>query len=207
MAMQKIVILGEGGVGKSALVIQFTQNHFVRDYDPTIENSYRKQITIDEEVCMLDILDTAGQEEYSVMRDQYIRTGGGFLIVYSIANKDTFDAMEDFRDQILRVKDSSSYPMVLLGNKCDLEDQRKVTQAEGKDLAKKFGCPFFETSAKTRVNIEEAFEQLVRDIRGNLNKGKAEETGGLAKKQGKGLFKSNSLKNLRSSLQNKCILQ
>jgi small GTP-binding protein len=117
MSLQKIVILGEGGVGKSALVIQFTQNHFVRDYDPTIENSYRKQITIDDEVCMLDILDTAGQEEYSVMRDQYIRTGGGFLIVYSIANRDTFEAMEDFRDQILRVKDSSSYPMVLLGNK------------------------------------------------------------------------------------------
>jgi len=93
------------------------------------------------------------------MRDQYIRTGGGFLLVYSIANRETFDVMEgmvlnqeglfinacaDFRDQILRVKDSNSYPMVLIGNKCDLEDQRRVSTNEGNELAKKFGCRFFE---------------------------------------------------------------
>jgi GTPase KRas protein len=165
--MHKIVILGEGGVGKSALTIQFTQNHFVKDYDPTIENSYRKQITVGDEVHMLDILDTAGQEEYSVMRDQYIRTGGGFLLVYSVANRDTFEAMPDFRDQILRVKDSSTFPIVLVGNKCDLpSEQHKVTAQEGKELAKKFGCHFFETSAKTRMNIEECFEQLVKEMKG-----------------------------------------
>ncbi|KAL6044478.1 Ras GTPase [Balamuthia mandrillaris] len=163
--MQQVVILGEGAVGKSALTIQFTQNLFVKDYDPTIESSYRKQITIGDEVCMLDILDTAGQEEYSVMRDQYIRTGGGFLLVYSIVNRDSFDAMEDFRDQILRVKDSPNYPMVLCGNKCDLEDERVISKEEGENLAKKFGCPFFETSAKLRINIEEAFTQLVVDIK------------------------------------------
>jgi len=204
MSMQKVVILGEGGVGKSALTIQFTQNHFVRDYDPTIENSYRKQITIDNEVVMLDILDTAGQEEYSVMRDQYIRTGGGFLLVYSIANRETFEAMSDFRDQILRVKDSDSYPMVLIGNKCDLEDQRKVATNEGAELAKKFGCRFFEASAKTRVNIEESFEALVRDIRGRTTK--TPDPQGLRKSRTKNLFRSKSFQNLRAKAAEKCVI-
>ena len=68
-----------GGVGKSALTIQLIQNHFVDEYDPTIEDSYRKQVVIDGETCLLDILDTAGQEEYSAMRDQYMRTGEGKL--------------------------------------------------------------------------------------------------------------------------------
>ena len=75
-----------GGVGKSALTIQLIQNHFVDEYDPTIEDSYRKQVVIDGETCLLDILDTAGQEEYSAMRDQYMRTGEGFLIVFAVNN-------------------------------------------------------------------------------------------------------------------------
>jgi len=161
-------------------------------------------------VCMLDILDTAGQEEYSVMRDQYIRTGGGFLLVYSIANRDTFEAMEDFRDQILRVKDSSTYPMVLIGNKCDLEDLRKVSTADGAELAKKFGCKFFETSAKTRLNIEESFEQLVRDIkaRSAVPTGKTPEATGLRKKNEKrSFFRSDSFRQAKKNLSDiKCIV-
>lgn len=75
MTEYKLVVVGAGGVGKSALTIQLIQNHFVDEYDPTIEDSYRKQVVIDGETCLLDILDTAGQEEYSAMRDQYMRTG------------------------------------------------------------------------------------------------------------------------------------
>ena len=80
-----------GGVGKSALTIQLIQNHFVDEYDPTIEDSYRKQVVIDGETCLLDILDTAGQEEYSAMRDQYMRTGEGFLIVFAVNNAKSFE--------------------------------------------------------------------------------------------------------------------
>lgn len=71
----KIVVVGGGGVGKSALTIQFIQSQFVDEYDPTIEDSYRKQCVIDGETALLDVLDTAGQEEYSAMREQYMRTG------------------------------------------------------------------------------------------------------------------------------------
>jgi len=165
MTEYKLVIVGGGGVGKSALTIQLIQNHFIDEYDPTIEDSYRKQVTIDEETCLLDILDTAGQEEYSAMRDQYMRTGQGFLCVYSITSRSSFDEIASFREQILRVKDKDKVPMIVVGNKCDLENERQVTTGEGQDLARSFGCPFMETSAKSRVNVEESFYQLVREIR------------------------------------------
>jgi len=174
MVLYKLVILGEGGVGKSALTIQLTQNHFITEYDPTIENSYRKQVNIDDETCMLDILDTAGQEEYSAMRDQYIRSGQGFIIVYSITSKPSFDNLASFYDQILRVKDENSFPTVVLGNKCDLEKDREVSTMEGKTLAEGIGAPFYESSAKSRINVEEGFYQLVRQIR-KWNKMIAEE--------------------------------
>jgi len=165
MSLCKIVILGDGGVGKSCITIQLTQNIFVSEYDPTVENSYRKQVVVDDEPMMLDILDTAGQEDYSILRDQYIRTGQGFLIVYSITSAVTFKGVPDLRQKILGVKDEQEYPMILVGNKCDLEKERSVTVAEGQELAKSFSIPFFETSAKARINIEECFYELVREIR------------------------------------------
>ncbi len=146
------------------------QNHFIDEYDPTIEDSYRKQVTIDSETCLLDILDTAGQEEYSAMRDQYMRTGQGFILVYAVTSRSSFDEIAAFREQILRVKDKDKNPMVLVGNKCDLELERQVTTQEGQDLAKSFQCPFFESSAKTRVNVEEGFYALVREIRNDGKK-------------------------------------
>ena len=99
-------------MGKSALTIQLIQNHFVDEYDPTIEDSYRKQVVIDGETCLLDILDTAGQEEYSAMRDQYMRTGEGFLCVFAIDNSKSFEDIESYRGQIRRVKDADDIPMI-----------------------------------------------------------------------------------------------
>eukprot|EP01124_Arcella_intermedia_P024883 TRINITY_DN42_c0_g1_i2.p1 TRINITY_DN42_c0_g1~~TRINITY_DN42_c0_g1_i2.p1 ORF type:complete len:190 (+),score=27.10 TRINITY_DN42_c0_g1_i2:28-597(+) len=162
----KLVIVGGGGVGKSALTIQLIQNHFIDEYDPTIEDSYRKQVTIDGESCLLDILDTAGQEEYSAMRDQYMRTGQGFILTYAVTSRQSFDeASSVFREQILRVKDADKVPMVLCGNKCDLENQRQVTKAEAEAVSKNWGVPFFETSALARINVEDAFYALVREIK------------------------------------------
>jgi len=190
MTEYKLVIVGGGGVGKSALTIQLIQNHFIDEYDPTIEDSYRKQVTIDEETCLLDILDTAGQEEYSAMRDQYMRTGQGFIMVYAITSRSSFDEIASFREQILRVKDKDKVPMILVGNKCDLETERQVTTGEGQDLAKSFGCPFFESSAKTRVNVEECFYELVREIRKELaGYGGGKDGKGKAKKGNKRFLK------------------
>ena len=82
------------------------------EYDPTIEDSYRKQVVIDGDTCLLDILDTAGQEEYSAMRDQYMRTGEGFLCVFAIDNMKSFEDVESYRGQIRRVKDADDIPMI-----------------------------------------------------------------------------------------------
>ncbi|CAN6666359.1 ras-like protein 1 [Trichomonascus vanleenenianus] len=161
----KLVVVGGGGVGKSALTIQLIQSHFVDEYDPTIEDSYRKQCVVDDQLAILDVLDTAGQEEYSAMREQYMRTGEGFLLVYSITSRSSFEEVAAFYQQILRVKDRDQFPVVIVGNKSDLETERQVSYEEGMQLARQFNCKFIETSAKHRINVEEGFYQLVREIR------------------------------------------
>lgn len=164
----KLVVVGGGGVGKSALTIQLTQNNFVDEYDPTIEDSYRKQCVIDSEVVILDILDTAGQEEYSAMREQYMRTGEGFLLVYSVTSKNSFEELMTYYQQILRVKDSDYVPVFLVGNKADLTDEeRQVSFEEGVKMGKQFHAPFLETSAKQNINVEDAFFGLVSLVRDN----------------------------------------
>lgn len=95
-------------------------------YDPTIEDSYRKQVVIDSETCILDILDTAGQEEYTAMRDQYMRVGQGFLLVFAVNNPKSFADIDRYREEIRRLKDSDHIPMVLVGNKCDLTSRQVI---------------------------------------------------------------------------------
>ncbi|KAJ6231818.1 ras-like protein rasb [Anaeramoeba flamelloides] len=166
MTEYKIVVIGDSGVGKSALTIQLVQNHFVEEYDPTIEDSYRRQVLIDDEVSLLDVLDTAGSEEYSSMRDSYMRAGEGFLIVYSVTNRQSFQKIPSYIEEITQAKFTTDIPVIIVGNKSDLENERQVRHGEGQDFAIKFNCcPFFESSAKERINVDEAFFEVVREIR------------------------------------------
>ena len=156
MREYKIVVLGSGGVGKSALTVQFVQGIFVEKYDPTIEDSYRKQVEVDGQQSMLEILDTAGTEQFTAMRDLYMKNGQGFVLVYSITAQSTFNDLTDLREQILRVKDAEDIPMVLVGNKCDLEDERVVGKDQGMSMARQFGsCAFMETSAKVKIGVSD----------------------------------------------------
>uniref|UniRef100_A0A8C9Q147 RAS related 2 n=1 Tax=Spermophilus dauricus TaxID=99837 RepID=A0A8C9Q147_SPEDA len=143
----------------------FLQSYFVTDYDPTIEDSYTKQCVIDDRAARLDILDTAGQEEFGAMREQYMRTGGGFLLVFSVTDRGSFEEIYKFQRQILRVKDRDEFPMILIGNKADLDHQRQVTQEEGQQLARQLKVTYMEASAKIRMNVDQAFHELVRVIR------------------------------------------
>lgn len=161
----KLVVVGGGGVGKSALTIQFIQSYFVTDYDPTIEDSYTKQCLVDGVAAKLDILDTAGQEEFSAMREQYMRTGEGFLLVFSVTDRNSFNEIIKFYNQILRVKDREEFPMILVGNKADLEHKKVISAEEGLELGRHLGLSYIETSAKNRMNIDAAFHELVRIIR------------------------------------------
>jgi len=164
MKEYKLVVLGSGGVGKSALTVQFVQGIFVEKYDPTIEDSYRKQVEADGQQCMLEILDTAGTEQFTAMRDLYMKNGQGFVLVYSITSQSSFDDLAELREQILRVKDTDDVPMILVGNKCDLEDDRTVATPTAVDLARSWGCKMMETSAKQKINVEQMFFDLVKLI-------------------------------------------
>ncbi|ORX95465.1 hypothetical protein K493DRAFT_351553 [Basidiobolus meristosporus CBS 931.73] len=162
--LHKVIMVGSGGVGKSALTLQFMYGDFVEEYDPTKADSYRKKVVLDGSECQIDILDTAGQEEYAAIRDNYYRSGEGFLCVFSICEHESFQHADDFRDQILRVLDDSSIPFILVGNKTDLDHLRKVSREEAEAKAQEWGCPYVETSAKTRENVEQVYTEIMRKI-------------------------------------------
>ncbi|KAG1661802.1 Ras-like protein 2 [Nymphon striatum] len=134
----KLVVVGGGGVGKSAITIQFIQSYFVTDYDPTIEDSYTKQCVIDDVVAKLDVLDTAGQEEFSAMREQYMRSGEGFLLIFSVDDRNRFELFYSYQELSTQNnfpyyfviasygKYRDEFPMLLVGNKADLESKRTV---------------------------------------------------------------------------------
>ncbi|KAH3670768.1 hypothetical protein OGAPHI_001284 [Ogataea philodendri] len=162
----RLVVVGPPVVGKSALTIRLTQAEFANEYDPTIEDSYRHYCEINGVPSSLDILDTAGQEEYSSMRDLYMKTGEGFLLVFSLTDRKTFEEISTFYNQIMRVKSEQVpyAPLILLGNKADLVDERQVSKDEAINLATKMGCAYIETSAKSGLNVTEAFYNLVKII-------------------------------------------
>merc|ERR1711939_575524 len=135
----KIVVVGAGGVGKSGLTLQFCAGKCPKRYDPTIEDSYRKTAEVNGKACTFDILDTAGQEEYASLRGEYMTEGKGFVLVYSITAEDSFQQMNQFKEQIESTKQSGDkVPICLVRNKVDLEIERKVTYQQGEELAKEW---------------------------------------------------------------------
>ena len=159
-----VVIMGSAGIGKSASSIRFNSGIYVEYYDPTIEDSHRKQLVLDSEVVLMDMLDTAGEEQSPAITEEHIRAGQGFLVMYSITSRDSFDEAANLMENIKRLKEQQYLAAVLVGNKCDVESEREVGIEEGARLACKYHAPFFETSAKLNVNTTEAFHEIARQI-------------------------------------------
>ncbi|KAF4504234.1 hypothetical protein G6O67_008410 [Ophiocordyceps sinensis] len=175
-----VVVLGAGGVGKSCLTAQFVHNEWIESYDPTIEDSYRAQIQVDGRPVMLEILDTAGTEQFVAMRDLYMKTGQGFLLVFSITSPSSLSELATLREEIIRIKDDENVPMVIVGNKADLEESRLVPRAKGFSISQRWGAPYYESSARTRTNVEEVFVDLCRQmLRNNDHHPSSASDGGL----------------------------
>lgn len=168
----RIVILGDGGTGKTELAVQFTLNCYIETYDPEIEDAYRKQFKVDGKETFVEVIDTTGQAEYATLRDQWVREGQGFILVYSIASRPTFERLEVQYQAMLKVKKARPVFM-LVGNECEKNWEREVSKEEGAAKAREFGCKFLETSPKTGQNVENLFTDMVRTFRSN--KEKAEE--------------------------------
>ncbi|KAI1309662.1 ras-domain-containing protein [Xylaria venustula] len=159
-----VVVMGAGGVGKSCLTAQFVHNEWIESYDPTIEDSYRTQMTVDQRQVVLEIMDTAGTDQFVAMRDLYMKTGQGFLLVFSITSESSLSEIAGLRDEIIRIKDDDNVPIVICGNKSDLEEHRTVQRARGFEVSRRWGAPYYETSARTKTNVEEAFIDLCRQM-------------------------------------------
>lgn len=141
------------------------QNVWIESYDPTIEDSYRKAIEVDGRHVILEILDTAGTEQFTAMRELYMKTGQGFLLVFSITSMSSLYELAELREQIRRIKEDDRVPMVLVGNKSDLEDDRAVPRARAFKTSQEWGeVPYYEASARRRANVDEVFVDLCRQI-------------------------------------------
>ncbi|GAA5840842.1 hypothetical protein JCM3766R1_000899 [Sporobolomyces carnicolor] len=167
---RKIALLGSRSVGKSSLSVQFVDSHFVDSYYPTIENTFSKIVRYKGQEFGLDIVDTAGQDEFSILSSRHAVGLHGWILVYSVASRTSFEMCSIIRDKILNYTGRDAVPMVLVGNKSDLAVQRQVTRQEGADLAASWGkTAFIESSARTNENVGRIFESVVAEIEKDMN--------------------------------------
>jgi len=161
-----VVVLGAGGVGKSALTVRFTQDVFLENYDPTIEEEYRRLVTVDGITSQLEVLDTAGAEQFTALNEVYIKSGRGFVLVFSLTQEASLREVDNLRQQIYRIKGgSTTVPIVVVGTKSDLVNEREVQLSTISNLSQRWNLPFFETSAKKNWHVSEVFEDLIRQMR------------------------------------------
>ncbi|KAJ7758428.1 ras protein [Mycena olivaceomarginata] len=171
-----VVVLGDAKVGKTALVIQFTLNCFVdqpQTYDPSGSEGYRRSFVVDNDMCFVEVVDCSrSRRTWMNGCDAFPREGEGFILMYSMASRSTFDRLEVFHQAVRRAK--KIHPILMLvGNKADMADEREVSKEEGAALARQLGCEFVETSAKTAQNVEQVFTSLNRNL--HLTMGRAKE--------------------------------
>jgi small GTP-binding protein len=161
----RLGMFGGGGVGKTALILRFLKNQFVEEYIPTLADDFRHDLNVDGRTIHLELIDTAGQDDFSEMRSHFYQSVQGFMLVYSVTDRQSLAEVEEIYGDICRGVSKPSVPAVLLGNKADLRNGESLTQQNGQDLAKKLGgLKIFETSARTGQNVELAFKEGVRVV-------------------------------------------
>nr|KAG5709595.1 hypothetical protein BaRGS_001645 [Batillaria attramentaria] len=159
--MFKLLIIGNSSVGKTSFLFRYADDSFTSAFVSTVGIDFKvKTVFRQDKRVKLQIWDTAGQERYRTITTAYYRGAMGFILMYDVTNEESFNAVQDWCTQI-KTHAWSNASVVLVGNKCDLEDSRVVSQAKGQDLASDLGLEFFETSAKENINVKAVFERLV----------------------------------------------
>ncbi|CAN6555755.1 unnamed protein product [Malus baccata var. baccata] len=161
----KLLLIGDSGVGKSTLLLSFTSDTF-EDLSPTIGVDFKiKHVTLGGKKLKLAIWDTAGQERFRTLTSSYYRGAQGIIMVYDVTRRETFTNLSDiWAKEIDLYSTNQDCIKMLVGNKVDKESERTVSKKEGMEFAREYGCLFLECSAKTRVNVEQCFEELVLKI-------------------------------------------
>ena len=157
-------MLGFRAVGKSSLTKQFVEKRFTENYDPTIENTFRTTVQIKKVSFVCDILDTAGQDEYSSISHQASVGVHGYLLVFSVTSRHSLENIKMIHDKLLNLIGAEVVPCVLVGSKCDLDHQREVSHQEALQVARNWGCQYIECSAKRNLNVTNVFHSLIEDI-------------------------------------------
>ena len=163
---EKIIILtlGNSSVGKTSFIQRYTNNTFrISNLSSTGHEMQRKIMKINDKTYIVDFHDTQGQERYRALSYNFIKNADGIILMYDITSQTSFDSISEWMDNIRKHKDEG-FPIVLVGNKYDLEEDRVISKEEGEELAKKYGLPFYETSNKDNINIEESCLDLINKV-------------------------------------------
>ena len=179
--LANIITLGNGQVGKTSLIIKYVDNTFSLNYIQTLGMDFKiKMVKLqNSEEIRVKITDTAGQERFGSLSSNYLKKANGIILIYDITNRESFEALNNWADEIKeKSKSDEARPIILIGNKLDLEGNRCISKEEGENFAKNNcgGINFYETSCKTGENVENAINDLVSQVYNkysgnNLNEG------------------------------------
>lgn len=165
----KLLLIGDSGVGKTSVLFRFSDDAFNSTFISTIGIDFKiRTIELGDKKIKLQIWDTAGQERFRTITTAYYRGAMGILLVYDITNEKSFENIKTWIKNIEQHA-SADVEKMILGNKCDMEDKRKITKEQGEQLAKEYNVKFMETSAMNRTNVEKAFTEIASDIKSKMD--------------------------------------
>ena len=167
-----LITLGNVDVGKTCFILKYTEDFFQPVHLSTIGIDFKKKnITVNDKKYVIFFYDTTGQERYRSISLNIVKNADGIILMYDITESDSFKEISEWMNSIKQIK-PKEFPIILIGNKCDLEEKRKIKKEEGEELAKTYNIDFFETSNKEGINIEESVLKIINKIieQKNLNK-------------------------------------